>query len=93
VSLAVGLTRDSSESDLIKMTDSNNNYRRFLGSYSDLSNRVDEVVQLLCAVRQKGKLRALICMYRTLRVIGTVSLNALISSISRNHHLHAYDTQ
>jgi len=91
VSLAVGLTRDSSESDLIKMTDSNNNYRRFLGSYSDLSNRVDEVVQLLCAVRQKGKLRSL--RYRTLRVIATVSLNALISSISRNHQLYADDTQ
>ena len=59
MSLAVGLVSRASENELKQMSDSDDDYLYFRGRYSDLQSRVDEVVQMLCAVRPKGTHEAL----------------------------------
>ena len=57
VSIAVGLTRGSNQNDLTKMSVSSSDNIRFTGSYSDLQNqdRVTDVEEIVCAIRQKRK--------------------------------------
>jgi len=51
------------------MTDNSEDYIRLAGSYSDLESRVDDVVELLCAVRRKGKQQSFMRESSTLPVV------------------------
>jgi len=72
VSLAVGMTGRSSQSDLMRITDRDADWLRFTGSYSNLRGREREVVDVLCAVRPKRKLLpivTLVVINRTNRLV------------------------
>ena len=55
LTIAVGLTRNASELDLIVISNAGSDYLRFTGGYFDIQNRVGDVERLLCAIRPKGK--------------------------------------
>jgi len=88
LTIGVGLTRNTSEQDLISMSNAGSDYLRFTGGYFDIQNRVGDVERLLCAIRPKGKPLAMrACQSVSLAVVYITQSSAelYISNAKRNN--------